>query len=259
MSVFLFDKIVFGPVQSRRLGISLGINLLPVDSKLCNFNCIYCECGWTPESKKLKITYHKRGLVAEKLEEQLKSMIIKKENLDAITYAGNGEPSMHPEFDAIIGDTMRLRDIYFPKARIVVLTNATLLNRNKVFSALTKVDDPILKLDSVFPETIELLNKPIGAFKIEKLINQLCKFNGNLIIQTMFVKGSYNGIQVDNTTEREISAWIEALHKIRPRLVMIYTIDRDTPVSTLEKVNLDVLKKVSRRLEEEGFLVQVSG
>ncbi|MFN8258443.1 MAG: radical SAM protein [Bacteroidales bacterium] len=259
MSVFLFDKIIFGPVKSRRLGISLGINLLPVDSKLCNFNCIYCECGWTPETRKMKAIFHNRELVAQELERKLKKMVLANENLDAITYAGNGEPTMHPEFEGIIDDTIKLRNKYYPNARIVVLSNSTLLNRAKVLNALNKVDDPILKLDSVFPETIELLNKPLGAFNIEKLIDQLVKFKRNLIIQTMFVKGSFKGKNVDNTTDEEVSAWINALHKIKPRMVMIYTIDRDTPVDTLEKVSLADLKRISNRLVAEGFTVQVSG
>lgn len=259
MATFLFDKIIFGPVKSRRLGISLGINLLPTDSKLCNFNCIYCECGWTPGKKELKVSYHSRELVAQRLEETLQNMLKQQMPLDVITYAGNGEPTMHPDFEKIIDDTIQLRDIYFPKARIAVLTNATLLHKKEVVRALKKIKDNILKLDSVFTETIELINKPLGMLKIEKLIEQLKSFDGNLIIQTMFVRGHFNGKVVDNTTEKELSAWMSALHEIKPKQVMIYTIARDTPSPDLVKVSLEDLNKIRDRLEREGFNVQVSG
>lgn len=259
MATFLFDKIIFGPVKSRRLGISLGINLLPVDSKLCNFNCIYCECGWTPGKKELNVFYHPRELVARRLEETLQGMLEQQMPLDVITYAGNGEPTMHPDFEAIIDDTIRLRDIYFPKARIAVLTNATLLHKKGVINALKRIKDNILKLDSVFSETIELINKPLGKFQVEKVIEQLKSFNGGLIIQTMFVRGHYDGKIVDNTTEKELTAWMHALHEIKPKQVMIYTIARDTPSPDLVKVPLEDLNKIKARLEKEGFSVQVSG
>jgi wyosine [tRNA(Phe)-imidazoG37] synthetase (radical SAM superfamily) len=259
MATFLFDEIIFGPVKSRRLGISLGINLLPTDSKLCNFNCIYCECGWTPGKKEMKVSYHPRQVVAEKLEETLQDMIKNEMPLDVITYAGNGEPTMHPDFEEIIDNTIRLRDIYFPKARIAVLSNATLLHKESVVRALKKIKDNILKLDSAFSETIELFNMPLGKFRIEKVIEQLKSFNGDLIIQTMFVRGTYKGKVVDNTTEKELSAWINALHKIKPKQVMIYTIARDTPSTELVKVPIEDLNKIKERLEKEGFEVQVSG
>jgi len=259
MATFLFDKIIFGPVKSRRLGISLGINLLPTESKLCNFNCIYCECGWTPGKKELNISYHPRKLVAERLKETLKNMLADKMQLDVITYAGNGEPTMHPDFEGIIDDTIRLKDIYFQKARIAVLSNATLLHKKEVVRALNRVEDNILKLDSVFSETVELFNMPLGKYRVEKIIEQLKGFKGNLTVQTMFVKGSYEGKKVDNTTEKEIEAWIKALHEIKPKQVMIYTIARDTPSPDLVKVPLEKLNQIKERLEKEGFAVQVSG
>ncbi len=238
MGVFLFDKIIFGPVKSRRLGISLGINLLPIESKLCNFNCIYCECGWTANSKDMIVSFHPRRVVAEKLEEKLIEMSKNRDPLDVITYAGNGEPTMHPEFEGIIDDTIKLRNSLFPKARIAVLSNATLVNREQVFGALNKIDDAILKLDSVFPKTIELINKPLGKFNIEKLVEKLKQFKSRIIIQTMFVKGSFEGRTVDNTTD---------------------TIARDTPAPDLEKVSMEELNVICKRLEKEGFNVQVSG
>ncbi|MBN1251563.1 MAG: radical SAM protein [Bacteroidales bacterium] len=258
MGTFLFDKIIFGPVKSRRLGISLGINLLPTDSKLCNFNCIYCECGWTPGKQEIKIKFHPRELVAEKLEEMLVKMKENNEQLDVITYAGNGEPTLHTDFDKIIDDTIRLRDKYFPNVRIAVLSNATLIHKESVFKALNLVEDNILKLDSAFDETVRLLNNPIGKYDTKKLVENLKKFNGNLIIQTMFVKGFYEGKLVDNTTENELVAWIDLLHQIKPKMVMIYTIARDTPSPDLVKVSLDDLNIIKKRLENEGFEVQVS-
>jgi len=258
MPVFLFDKIIFGPVRSRRLGISLGINLLPLESKLCNFNCIYCECGWTPGSYDLKPKFHPRKKVAKELEKTLDEMNINGDNLDVITYAGNGEPTMHPDFEGIIDDTIKLRDKYFPNVRIAVLSNATLINRDSVFRALNRIEDNILKLDSVIPDTLKLINDPKGTYSIEKTIENLKKFNGNFSIQTMFLKGMYKGLKVDNTTEEELQPWIKVLHQIKPIQIMIYTIARDTPAPELIKVDLNELEKIKQRLILEGFSVTVS-
>ncbi len=259
MATFLFDKIIFGPVKSRRLGVSLGINLLPTESKLCNFNCIYCECGWTPGKETRNVYFHERKLVAQKLEEKLLEM--QQDNMppDVITYAGNGEPTMHPEFEGIIDDTIRIRDKYFPKARVAVLSNATLLHKDSVRRALNRVDDNILKLDSAILETVKLMNMPLGKYSIDRLIEQMQTFTGNLIVQTMFLRGEYKGQKIDNTTENEVSAWIKALHQIKPKQVMIYTIARDTPLQSLHKIPLNELNVIRERLEKEGFNVQVSG
>ena len=258
MGTFLFDKIIFGPVKSRRLGISLGINLLPINSKLCNFNCIYCECGWTQEKQELKVKFHSRKVVVRKLEEVLIEMKKNNKPLDVITYAGNGEPTMHPEFYQIINDTINIRNTYFPNVRIAVLSNATLIHKEKVFNALSLIDDNILKLDSAFSNTIKLFNNPIGKYDTNKLVENLKKFNGNLIIQTMFIKGKYKGQKVDNTTEKELSAWIQLLHKIKPKSIMIYTIARDTPSPDLVKVSAEELYNIKSRLNNDGFEVQVS-
>lgn len=259
MATFLFDKIIFGPVKSRRLGISLGVNLLPTDVKVCSFDCIYCECGWTPKKYEKKVVLPARAEVREKLEAKLLEMLADKELPDVITFAGNGEPTMHLEFEGIIDDTIELRDQYAPKARIAVLSNATMLHKKGVFNALLKVEDNIQKLDSAFEETIRTLDCPKGNFKLEKVVKQLTEFNGKVIIQTLFVRGSFKGTEIDNTTEKEISAWIELLKTIRPSQIMIYTIDRDTPIDTLEKVPLDDLNAIAERLEKAGFSVQVSG
>lgn len=259
MATFLFDKIVFGPVTSRRLGVSLGINLLPVESKLCSFDCIYCECGWTPGRRNPESMMPSRDLVREKLEEKLISMKSEGTMPDVITFAGNGEPTLHPEFASIIDDTIILRDEWAPEARIAVLSNATMLKNKSVFEALLRVEDNIQKLDSAFEDTIRLLDAPRGRFKLEEVVGQLCRFNGKVTIQTMFVKGSWKGQVVDNSTDREVDAWLKLVGKIGPGQVMIYTIARDTPAETLQKVSQEELEKIADKIRMAGFEVQVSG
>lgn len=258
MGTFLFDKIIFGPVKSRRLGISLGINLLPTDSKLCNFNCIYCECGWTPGKKELKSDWHPRKIVKQKLDEVLSEMKTENKALDVITYAGNGEPTMHPEFAEIIEDTIDLRDEYFPNARIAVLSNATQIHKPKIVDALKKVEDNILKLDSAFPETVKLLNNPQGYYRIENVVENMKSFEGKFIMQTMFVKGEYEGKTVNNTTDEEFNAWLKLVKETNPQMIMIYTIARDTPSPDLVKVSYEELEQIGNKLENEGFKVQIS-
>jgi wyosine [tRNA(Phe)-imidazoG37] synthetase (radical SAM superfamily) len=260
MPTFLFDKIVFGPVKSRRLGISLGINLLPATRKICNFNCIYCECGWTMSSDIRNEPLPSRREVYEALELKLSGMKQKKEKIDVITYAGNGEPTLHPEFPGIIDDSIVLRDKYFPEARIAVLSNSTSISRPEIREALLKVDSNILKLDSAFELTVKIHNQPRVNFKIGELIENLSLFKGKLIVQTLFVKGKFKNRIIDNTTPEEIEAWLEALKNIRPSEVMIYTISRDTPEEgKLEKVPLQELRKIARRVKELGIETQVSG
>lgn len=260
MSTFLFDQTIFGPVKSRRLGVSLGINLLPNDSKVCSFDCIYCECGWTPHKREKKAELPSRETVARLLREKLKEMQNAGEAPDVFTFAGNGEPTLHPDFAEIIDDTIAIRDEYFPKARIAVLSNSTMLHKPNVVEALKKVDDNILKLDSGIPETIQLLDCPLGRFHLVEVINNMKKFDGKLTIQTMFIRGEFSGHKIDNTTEKELSAWLELLADIRPERVMIYTIARDTPTQNLSKVSIDELEKIAARVQSElGIDVQVSG
>lgn len=258
MATILFDQIVFGPVHSRRLGVSLGMNLLPADGKYCSFNCIYCECGLN-EERRTRSKLPTRAEVKAQLESKLAAMQAEGVALDVITFAGNGEPTIHPEFGGIISDTLALRDRFFPKAKVAVLSNATQLHRAEVVEALLKVDDNILKLDSVLDSRIRQLNVPASSeFTARKLIEQLSRFNGRLIIQTMFLKGDVAGVSVDNTTEEEIDGWIEALKAIRPRQVMIYTIDRETPLRSLQKQPKKVLDALAARARKEGFDVTVS-
>ncbi len=258
MSTFLFTEIVFGPVHSRRLGVSLGINLLPLDGKFCSFNCIYCECGLN-EERRTRIKLPTRAEVSAALEKKLLAMQSEGLAPDVITFAGNGEPTMHPAFGGIIDDTILLRDRLCPQAKIAVLSNATMLHKDAVFNALNKVEDNILKLDSVLDSRVRQLDVPASAaFTVEKLIAQLLRFNGNLMIQTMFITGEYQGQSVDNTTEEEIAGWIDALQRIRPRQVMIYTIERETPISTLLKVSREKLDAIAERARQAGFNVSVS-
>jgi wyosine [tRNA(Phe)-imidazoG37] synthetase (radical SAM superfamily) len=260
MATFLFDEIIFGPVRSRRLGVSLGINLLPTKRKICNFNCIYCECGWTSDIEKVKDKLPGRSDVYRALEQKLIEMKASNEHPDVITYAGNGEPTLHPEFSGIIDDSITLRNKFFPKAKIAVLSNATNITNPGIISALLKVDQNILKLDSAIGPTVQLHNQPKGTFNVAELIENLSKFNGNVIIQTLFLRGTYNGSIIDNTNSGEINAWLKALVKIRPSEVMIYTISRDTPVGEhLKKISLKELKEIAAKVEKLGIKTQVSG
>jgi len=260
MPTFLFDEIVFGPVRSRRLGVSLGINLSPVNSTLCNFDCIYCECGRTGKGDANGVTLPSRKAVYEALEAKLADMKEKGKAPDVITYAGNGEPTMHPDFPGIIDDSIRLRNKYFPEAKIAVLSNSTAITVPAVRQALLKVDQNILKLDSALDETIRIHNQPNMNISADELINNLKQFNGSLIIQTLFLRGKFNGRKIDNTTPEEIDAWLKAIEKINPAEVMIYTISRDTPEGgDLKKVPAADLKHIASLVSKLGIKTQVSG
>ncbi|MDR2950532.1 MAG: radical SAM protein [Prevotella sp.] len=259
MSTILFHEIVFGPIHSRRLGSSLGMNLLPYDGKLCSFDCIYCECGYN-ENFRTKTKLPTRENVKAALEDKL--LQLQKENtpIDVITFAGNGEPTLHPQFAEIIDDTIELRDKYYPDAKISVLSNAMHAGKEKVFNALKKVDNNILKLDSAIIDTVRLIDRPNSPeYSIEKQIALFKRFDGDFIMQTMFVRGSHNGKIVDNTTEEEVSAWLEAVRDTNPREVMIYTIDRETPEKNLEKVSVEDLKRIGERVKDLGIKVNVAG
>jgi Fe-S oxidoreductases len=260
MATFLFDEIIFGPVRSRRLGVSLGINLLPTKRKICNFNCIYCECGWTRDIEKAVSHLPRREEVYNALESKLSELNKKSIIPDVITYAGNGEPTLHPDFPGIIDDSIILRDKYFKKTRIAVLSNATTISNPLIKNALLKVDQNILKLDSAFDSTIKIHNQPRVNVNVEELINNLIGFDGKLIIQTLFLRGIYNGKVVDNTTQVEIREWLKAIERIKPSEVMIYTISRDTPEDArLKKVPLNELKEIAALVESIGIRTQVSG
>jgi wyosine [tRNA(Phe)-imidazoG37] synthetase (radical SAM superfamily) len=237
MSTFLFDETIFGPVISRRLGVSLGINLLPNNRKLCTFDCVYCECGWNPKGMNLKAQMPNAQEVSELLEQKLQQMAAAGQLPDVITFAGNGEPTIHPQFAEIVDQTLALRNHWAPKARIAVLSNATMLHKPAVFEALMKVDDPILKLDGGTTQTIQAIDQPVKPFDLEETVALLEHFGSKAIIQTLFVRGTHNGISFDNTTAPEVEAWIAHLQRINPAKVMIYTIARDTPAADLTKIS----------------------
>ncbi|WP_066633613.1 radical SAM protein [Labilibacter marinus] len=259
MGTFLFDKIIFGPVQSRRLGVSLGINLLPVNKKICTFDCIYCECGFNGEQAGIITKMPTREEVKTELKQVLTKMQDDKQEPNVITFAGNGEPTMHKDFESIIDDTIELRNSFFPEARIAVLSNATLIHKESVVNALKRIDDNILKLDSGLEETIKTLDQPNPGFTLPNLTNNLIQFKGQLTIQTMFVTGEYNGVKIDNTSSEDVSAWLKIITEVKPKSVMIYTIERDTPVKGLTKVALEKLKEIASEVEQLGIPTQVSG
>lgn len=249
----LFHDIIFGPVHSRRLGLSLGVNLLPTESKLCSFDCIYCECGWNAEHRGGR-RFNAREDVRTQLEATLRRMAADGTPPDVITFAGNGEPTLHPEFEAVIGDTIALRDALCPSAKVSVLSNATQLHREDVRRALLRVDNNILKLDSAFDATARLMNNPQNtAYTVRGVVEQMKGFDGRLTVQTMFLRGECNGRKIDNTTEEEVSAWLRLIEEIRPRQVMVYSLDRDTPCRTLEKVPREELQAIAARVEALGI------
>ena len=259
MSTILFSEIVFGPVHSRRLGTSLGINLLPYDGKLCSFDCIYCECGLNKDFR-TKTKLPDRQSVQLALKDKLLSLKNDGVILDVITFAGNGEPTMHPNFDSIIDDTIELRDKYYPNSKISVLSNGMHLDKPRVIDALKKTDNPILKLDSALEKTIRIIDRPNSpSYSVARQVERYKKFGSNFILQTMFIKGEFEGNQIDNTTDEEISAWLELISDLKPREVMIYTIDRETPVKGLEKVSIEVLQKIAEKVERLGIKTIVAG
>ena len=252
MSTIIYPSPIFGPVHSRRLGISLGINLMPADGKVCSFDCIYCECGLNGDHRP-KLPRPTREEVALKLEEKLQQM--KAEGLlpDVLTFAGNGEPTCHPHFAEIIGDTIRLRDQYCPKAKVSVLSNSTMIHRQQVHNALMLVDNNILKLDTVDPIYINKVDRPQSTYDVDKIIERLKAFNGHVIIQTMFMQGSASDESVDNTGEEYVAPWLEAVKEIAPQQVMIYTIDRETPTQGLLKATHEQLDAIRDRVIAAGI------
>ena len=257
MSTILFPSPVFGPVHSRRLGISLGINLLPADGKICSFDCIYCECGFNAGHRP-RLRMPARAAVHAALEAKLVEMAARRELPDTLTFAGNGEPTGHPEFAQIVDDVIELRRRYCPDAKISVLTNATHILKPHVFAALQRVDNPLLKLDTVDPEYIRRVDRPQCAYDLRALVERMRAFHGNCLIQTMFLKGTWQGESVDNTTERHVAPWLETVRVIAPKLVTIYTIDRETPDKALAKASHEELDRIAARVRAAGLECTVS-
>jgi wyosine [tRNA(Phe)-imidazoG37] synthetase (radical SAM superfamily) len=253
----LFDEIIFGPVNSRRLGISLGINVLPTQSKYCTFDCIYCECGWTHSDQKIKAKLYSRIEIKDAMLKRFPEVIQQGIIPDSITFAGNGEPTIHPDFAGIIDDVLALRNEYFPKAKIAILSNASLIHKPHVKESLLRIDDCILKLDAGSEEMFNRINRPSGKSKLSDIVDELISFKGKLIIQTLFLRGEYKGDQIDNTSDYEVDLWLGHLKKINPKMVMIYCIDRATPARNLEKVTVNEMETIAEKVRELGIKAEV--
>lgn len=257
MVTILFHETVFGPIHSRRLGSSLGVNLSPIDGKVCSFDCLYCEAGYNAQGQG-KQGLPSRESVKRHLAARLKEMSEKGEPLDVITFSGNGEPTIHPQFKEIIHDTIMLRDRHYPQAKVSVLSNSTFLGNPKVVEALRKVDNNILKLDSAFDRTMRLLNRPANPnVVVEGIIQDIMQFSGSCIVQTMLLRGEHDGKRIDNTTDEEIDALIDAYRRIAPKEVMIYSIDRKTPEEHLEKISAEEMERIGKRIADAGINVKV--
>ena len=252
MSTIIYPSPIFGPVHSRRLGVSLGINLLPADGKTCTFDCVYCECGFNADHRPQQ-KLPTREQVAAALESKLLDMQHNGPTPDVLTFAGNGEPTCHPHFPEIISDTLQLRDKYFPQAKVSVLSNATFTHRQAVHDALMLVDNNIQKLDTVNADYINKVDRPTGAYDVNKIVEHLKAFNGRVVIQTMFLKGMSNGVDVNNTGDEYVQPWLEAVKYIQPREVMIYTIDRETPDHDLQKATHEELNAIRDQVIAAGI------
>ena len=250
----LFGSIVYGPIRSRRLGVSLGINLMPIAAKLCTFDCVYCECGWNQPVSHPSLPTREEVRIA--LESQLSIAV---EPIDVITFSGNGEPTLHPDFLGIIQDTCALRDQHCPNAKVSVLSNSTQLGRTDVIEALRLCDNRILKLDSAIDATMRLIDKPVNAqLTVKQIAQWLSIFDGDFTLQTCFLRGEYQGQTIDNTTPEELTAWYKMVDYLHPKQVMIYVIDRVTPLETLEKIPAETMEKIAIPLREKGIDVIVS-
>ena len=249
-----FEDIVFGPIFSRRLGSSLGVNILPSVGKLCNFDCIYCECGWNKDGKS-DGRFPRLAQVQAALEEKMSLAAAEGTPVDSITFSGNGEPTMNPDFPQIVEVTLKLRDKYFPNAKVSVLSNAVLVARKEIAEALKKVDNPILKIDASSDELIRKINKPVGNYRLESIVEALKEFNGNFILQTMFLKSA----EFDTTETESLNSWMNIVRELRPREIMVYTIDRETPDKSLGKYTVDQMTAFVQPLLDEGFKIQIRG
>ena len=257
MATVIYPSPIFGPVHSRRLGVSLGINLLPADGKFCTFDCIYCECGFNGDHRPHQ-KLPTREEVREALEARLQDMKQNGPKPDVLTFAGNGEPTAHPHFASIIEDTLCLRDTYFPEAKVSVLSNSTFIHKPEVFDTLNKIDNNILKLDTIDATYINKVDRPTGHYDVKQVIECMKAFKGNLIVQTLFMKGMFEGENVDNTTDEYVLPWLEVVKQIAPRQVMIYTIDRETPAPDLLKATHEELDRIGELVRKAGIPCSVS-
>lgn len=249
----LREEVVFGPIKSRRLGWSLGINLLPTKGKICNFDCIYCECGWNADGRD-DTKLPSAAEVRSALETKLADILLEGTRVDSITFSGDGEPTLNPDFARIIDDTIALRDIYCPQAKVSVLTNATKLLSDSVFVALRKVDAPILKLDAPTDERARKINGALPSFKVDDVVKGMKRFEGDFILQTMFLKSD----DFDSLEPQMLAKWMDIVRELRPRLIMAYTIARPTPQSGLSAYSAAQIREALKPLEDEGFKIQVN-
>ncbi|MDR2362449.1 MAG: radical SAM protein [Prevotellaceae bacterium] len=257
----LFSDIIFGPLHSRRLGVSLGVNLLPAHGKWCNFDCIYCECGWNANHRH-DHQLPTREQVRESLQQTLQTMQQQAQLPNAITFSGNGEPTLHPQFHGIVDDAIALRNTYAPQAQVCVLSNATLIGREAIFRALQKVDRPILKIDSALETTVQRINQPQGLYTIASVVEQMQRFDGQFSLQTLFLRGIYHDVALDNSTPDEIRRWLHIVVQTRPREIMLYTLDRRTPAKRLQKLLPEELHAIAAQVQAcntWGAVVQVAG
>lgn len=249
----LFNEIAYGPIHSRRLGTSLGMELMPLAHKLCTFNCVYCECGWNTPVSHPKLPTREEVMMA--LEARLKEGL----DLDVITFSGNGEPTLHPDFLGIIEDTCALRDQYCPKAKVSVLSNSTQLGRPDVVQALRLCDNRILKLDAATDEMMRRIDLPVNELlTVKQIIEWLAQFNGDFTLQTCFLRGEHAGQRIDNTTPEELEAWYKAVETLHPKQIMIYVIDRKTPEENLTKISREEMETIAAPLRTKGYDVIVS-
>ena len=258
MQTVLFHSTIYGPIRSRRLGMSLGINLMPNDGKICSFDCLYCEAGFNAQGPG-KDGIPSREAVKKQLRRKLEKMKAEGETLDVITFSGNGEPTLHPEFKKVVEDVLRLRTEFYPDAKVSVLSNSTMAGKADVAEALLKVANNLLKLDSAIPRTFIAINRPVSPNCLpEGVIADLKRFDGNCVVQTIMLRGEFEGKRFDNTTDEELDALLSAYLQINPREVMLYSIDRKTPAENLEKVSKEELEQIAKRFRDAGIKVQVN-
>ena len=248
------EETVFGPIHSRRLGRSLGINLLPVRGKICNFDCIYCECGWNRDGRN-DVVLPSAAKVRAALEDKLTQLMLDAVPIDSITFSGDGEPTLNPEFPRIIDDTLFLRDAYYPGAKVSVLSNATRIHVPEVFEALRKVNNPILKIDAPTDGLVARINQPAPGYSLRRVIEALERFEGDFILQTMFLKSK----DFDSSSPEVLQGWMDIVRRLRPRKVMVYTIDRPTPEEGLEAFSVERMHDLVRPLIDEGFQIDIKG
>lgn len=258
MSTILFNDIIFGPIKSRRLGNSLGVNLLPRYGKWCSFDCIYCECGWNKDGKE-DTKLPTREEVFEAMESRMAALKQEGTEINTITFSGNGEPTLHPDFPEIIDFTLKMREKYFPSAVVSVLSNATQIVKEEIRTALMKIDNPILKLDGATDAFVEKIDRPNSGYTVAKIVENLRHFQGNFILQTMFLKGEVDGQIIDCTSPKDVRKWVEMAISLNPREVMMYTLDRETPAQNLSKVTVEEMEEIARPLVEKGIKVQIRG